>query len=112
MQKVAYRLLKFSSKWRYAMRLSTALTLIGLASASLGMAINATPARAGVCEDLWVQRNSIYKSYGYCFKTAKAKNYFGNAGCAYNNAANIPMSRGDKQSVLAIKKREKALGCL
>ncbi len=94
------------------MRLPTVLTLIGVASVGLGLAISATPARAGVCEDLWVQRNSIYKAYGYCFKTAKAINYFGNAGCAYDNAARIPMSRADKQTVLAIKKREKALGCL
>jgi len=94
------------------MRLSTVLTLICLASAGLGLAMSATPAKAGVCQDLWVQRNSIYKAYGYCFKTAKAINYFGNAGCVYDNEASIPMSRADKQAVLAIKKREKALGCL
>ena len=94
------------------MRSSTALTLIGLASAGLGLAMSATPAKAGVCEDLWVQRNSIYKAYGYCFKTAKAINYFGNAGCVYDNEASIPMSRADKQTVLTIKKREKVLGCL
>lgn len=94
------------------MRLSTVLTLICLASAGLGLAMSATTAKAGVCQDLWVQRNSIYKAYGYCFKTAKAINYFGNAGCVYDNEASIPMSRADKQAVLAIKKREKALGCL
>jgi len=94
------------------MRVSTTLTLIGLIGVGLGLTLEVTPARAGVCEDLWVQRNSLYKSYGYCFKTAKAINYFGNAGCIYDNAASIPMSRADKQTVLAIKKREKALGCL
>ena len=94
------------------MRSSTVLTLIGLASAGLGLTMLATPAKAGVCQDLWVQRNSIYKAYGYCFKTAKAINYFGNAGCVYDNEASIPMSRADKQAVLAIKKRERALGCL
>jgi hypothetical protein len=96
----------------YDMRFSTAAALIGLASVGLGLAMIATPAKAGVCEDLWVQRNSIYKAYGYCFKTAKAINYFGNAGCVYDNAGSIPMSRADRQTILAIKKREKALGCL
>ena len=93
------------------MRFLTALTSIGLISLGLGLTLEVTPAKAGVCEDLWIQRNSIYKSYGYCFKTAKAINYFGNAGCVYDDAASIPMSRADKQTVLAIKKREKALGC-
>lgn len=83
-----------------------------MVSVGLGLSIEVTPARAGVCQDLWVRRNSIYKFYGYCFKTAKAINHFGNAGCLYDNAASIPMSRADKQTVLVIKKREKALGCL
>ena len=47
-------------------------------------------ARANICDDLWVQRNSIYKAYGYCFKTPKAINYFGNAGCQYDNEGDIP----------------------
>lgn len=91
---------------------STTAVLIGLASVGLGLAMNPAPAKAGICEDLWVQRNSIYKSYGYCFKTAKAIKYFGNAGCIYRDAAKIPMARADQQTILAIKKREKALGCL
>ena len=33
----------------------------------------ATPALAqGICQSLWVERNSIYKDAGYCFKTARA----------------------------------------
>ena len=82
---------------------------VSVAAAGLAMA---TPARAGVCLDLWVERNSIYKAYGYCFKTRKAINYFGNAGCIYDNAADVPMSRSDKRRVLSLKRREKQLGCL
>lgn len=89
------------------MRLSTVVVSVGLGNVGLGLAMNATPAKAGVCEDLWVQRNSIYKAYGYCFKTAKAINYFDNAGCIYKDAAKIPLSRADQQTILNIKKRER-----
>lgn len=94
------------------MRSSVVLMLIGLASAGIGVLAASAPARADVCFDLWVERNSIYKAYGYCFKTQKAINYFGNAGCTYDNEGSIPMSRPDKNTVLAIKKREQTLGCL
>jgi hypothetical protein len=94
------------------MRASTVLTSIGLAGAFFGVLAAVTPARADICFDLWVQRNSIYKAYGYCFKTPKAIAYFGNAGCMYDNEGDIPMSRADRNTVLAIKKRERALGCL
>jgi YARHG domain len=33
------------------------------------------------CHDLWVMRNQVYKDHGYCFKTEKARTYFGNGGC-------------------------------
>ena len=94
------------------MRAPTALMVIGLVGVGFSLAAGSTPARADICFDLWVQRNSIYKAYGYCFKTAKAINYFGNAGCIYDNEGSIPMSRADKSTVLAIKKREQNLGCL
>jgi hypothetical protein len=94
------------------MRSATALAAIGLAGACLGLAASVAPARADVCFDLWVQRNSIYKAYGYCFKTPRAISYFGNAGCQYDYEGDIPMSRTDRNTVAAIKKRERALGCL
>jgi hypothetical protein len=94
------------------MRASTVLASIGLTGAFFGVVVAASPARADVCFDLWVQRNSIYKAYGYCFKTPKAINYFGNAGCTYDYEGDIPFSHADKATVLAIKKRERALGCL
>ena len=97
---------------RVLMRSPRLLLLIGLASAGIFVVAASVPARADVCFDLWVERNSIYKAYGYCFKTQKAINYFGNAGCTYDNEGRIPMSRADKNTVLAIKKREQNLGCL
>jgi hypothetical protein len=83
--------------------------LVGLVVAGVAVSV---PANAGVCFDLWVARNSIYKAYGYCFKTSKAINYFGKAGCLYDNAAAVLISGPDKRRELAIKKREKQLGCL
>ena len=97
---------------RALLRSPTLLMLVGLVSAGIGLAAGIVPARADICFDLWVERNSIYKAYGYCFKTAKAINYFGNAGCVYDNEGSIPMSRADKNTVLAIKKKEQNLGCL
>jgi hypothetical protein len=94
------------------MRASMALATIGLACGFFAMLAVATPARADACFDLWVARNSIYKAYGYCFKTPKAIAYFGNAGCMYDNEGDIPMSRADRNRVLAIKRQERALGCL
>jgi YARHG domain-containing protein len=91
---------------------SSMLLSIGFASALFGVLSATTPARANVCDDLWVQRNSIYKEYGYCFKTPRAIGYFGNAGCQYDNEGDIPLSRADRSLVLAIKHKEKSLGCL
>ena len=94
------------------MRSRNILMVMGFVGAAVaGLAMSA-PAYAGVCSDLWVQRNAIYKANGYCFKTRKAINYFGNAGCLYDNAGTMPMSGADKSRVLALKKREKQLGCL
>ena len=94
------------------MRSSMLLVSIGFASALFGMLAATAPARADICHDLWVQRNSIYKEYGYCFKTPKAIGYFGNAGCQYDSEGAIPLSHADMSLILAIKHKEKSLGCL
>jgi hypothetical protein len=94
------------------MRSPKILIVMGFVSAAVAALAMSTPARAGVGLDVWVERNAIYQAYGYCFKTRKAINYFGNAGCIYDNAADVPMSRSDKRRVLSLKRREKQLGCL
>jgi hypothetical protein len=71
----------------------------------------AAPASAQSCGDLWVARNSIFKEYGYCFKTARAIRHFGNAGCQYDREGDLPMSRGDRARVDQIVRRERAQGC-
>jgi hypothetical protein len=80
---------------------------LGLAYAGL----DGPAAQAQSCQELWVARNSIYKEYGYCFKTARAIRHFGNAGCQYDNERDLPMSRADRAEVDRIVRRERALGC-
>ena len=72
----------------------------------------AAPAPAqGICQSLWVERNSIYKDAGYCFKTARAINYFGNAGCRYDVEAAIPLSPVERARIEQILSMERAGGC-
>ena len=72
----------------------------------------ATPALAqGICQSLWVERNSIYKDAGYCFKTQRAIRYFGNAGCSYDSEGSIPMSYSQRARVQEILALERANGC-
>jgi hypothetical protein len=68
-------------------------------------------AQAQSCEELWVARNSIFKAYGYCFKTSRAIRYFGNAGCQYDREGDLPMSRRDRARVNDIVRAERAYGC-
>ena len=72
----------------------------------------ATPALAqGICQSLWVERNSIYKDAGYCFKTARAINYFGNNGCRYDVEAALPLSYSQRARIQEVLSLERANGC-
>jgi hypothetical protein len=86
-------------------------TIVGLALAVAGTTAIATSARAESCQALWVERNSYYKNAGYCFKTARAISYFGNAGCRYDNEANVPLSGGVRARIDQIVRMERAQGC-
>ena len=74
-------------------------------------ALDISAAQAQSCQELWVARNSIFKAYGYCFKTARAIRYFGNAGCQYDDERDLPMSRAERAEVDRVVRRERALGC-
>ncbi|MDC7788103.1 YARHG domain-containing protein [Rhodoplanes sp. TEM] len=65
----------------------------------------------GACEQLWVERNSIFKARGYCFKTRRAISYFGNAGCVYDNENAVPLSPGERARVAQIRAMERQYGC-
>jgi YARHG domain len=86
-----------------------------LAVAAAAAVVGAVPltsvAHAQSCQSLWVERNSYYKEAGYCFKTARAISYFGNAGCRYDNEASVPLSRGIRNRIAEITRLERAMGC-
>ncbi|TGD98062.1 YARHG domain-containing protein [Methylobacterium nonmethylotrophicum] len=63
------------------------------------------------CDEFWYQRNMIYKEAGYCFKTARAIRNFGNAGCRYDDAADLPLSARDRAEVASIRSMERAMNC-
>ncbi len=91
------------------MRMTWAMAAVLLAAVIWGEA--AAPALAQSCEALWIERNSIYKRAGYCFKTPRAISYFGNAGCRYDVEAALPLSRGQRARIAQIVRAERALGC-
>ena len=63
------------------------------------------------CQPLWEVRNWIYKENGYCFHTSKAIAAFGNAGCKYDDAADVPLNAAERHNVATIKKAEAKKGC-
>jgi hypothetical protein len=63
------------------------------------------------CETLWILRNSIYKDHKYCFKTSRAINWFGNAGCLYDDVADVPLPKVQRGNISRIKQVEAAKGC-
>ena len=65
-------------------------------------------ASACACFNLWVARNQIYKDNGYCFKTKKARDYFGNDGCWTSNPK---LSPSDWAKVKRIRRQERYKGC-
>lgn len=79
-----------------------------IAGAILTTAASAAQAQ---CQRLWVERNSIYRDAGYCFKTDRAIRYFGNAGCAYDNEGALPLSGWQRQRIAQILADERANGC-
>ena len=71
-------------------------------------------AKAEECEQLWVKRNSYYKSHGYCFQTQHAIEHFGNTGCTYNDQDYVyqqVFSNDERAQVQNIRNDERAHGC-
>jgi hypothetical protein len=113
------------------MRSTTLFLSIGLISGAIGV-MTAQPANANCyelvgctykdyfkssdllqlgCQPLWEVRNTIYKENGYCFHTSKAIKAFGNAGCKYDDAGDVPLHAAERYNVKAIKKAEAKKGC-
>lgn len=63
------------------------------------------------CDELWSERNAIYKEAGYCFRTRRAINAFGNAGCRYDDMNEVPLSSNARRDVADIQAWERRRGC-
>ena len=61
--------------------------------------------------DLWLSRNQIYKNAGYCFKTSRAIETFGNAGCTIDDIGDVPLSANQRREIEDIVAEERGLGC-
>ena len=80
-------------------------------AAAVALEAAATRSYAQDCQTLWVERNSYYKQAGYCFKTARAISYFGNAGCLYDNENAVPLPRQVRARIDQIVRLERAYRC-
>jgi hypothetical protein len=63
------------------------------------------------CDDLWYQRNAIFKAAGYCFKLPRAIQTYGNAGCRFDNEVGVPLSDKQRELINQIKSAEAARNC-
>jgi hypothetical protein len=88
--------------------LSTAVTML-LAAATLGM--TASVASAQACQEWWEERNGYYADAGYCFKTRRAIQHFGNQSCRYNNEASVPLTRQQRARIAQLTALERRNGC-
>jgi hypothetical protein len=88
-----------------------ALVAVGGAVSTPASAMPADAAYVVSCQDIWVMRNQIYKDNGYCFKTKKARNYFGNGGCWVDDEGDVSLSSKETKLVLKYKHWESVKGC-
>jgi hypothetical protein len=70
------------------------------------------PANAENCNELWLQRNAIFKQAGYCFKLSRAISVFGNAGCKYDDLRDVPLSDKGRNEIDRLARSETILGCI
>ncbi|WDR06740.1 YARHG domain-containing protein [Devosia rhodophyticola] len=63
------------------------------------------------CQVLWELRNSMYHQNGYCFKTQRGINSFGNEGCYISDQAGVSLNAYERANIGLIVATEKAKGC-
>ncbi|HVC54151.1 MAG TPA: YARHG domain-containing protein [Stellaceae bacterium] len=87
------------------------LAAIALCLCGATAIVSAGTAYAQSCDQFWYQRNEIYKSAGYCFKTQRAISTFGNAGCMYDVDAAVPLSPAERERIAYLVHLEQRYGC-
>ena len=63
------------------------------------------------CSYLWKERNQIYKNHGYCFKTSRAINAFGNSGCSHDDVDDVPLANWERGYIRMLQKAERQKHC-
>jgi len=63
------------------------------------------------CGELWMLRNSAYHENGYCFRSARGRRTFSNAGCTFKRVQDVPLSRTERANIKRIVEVEKRRGC-
>ncbi|HEX2334866.1 MAG TPA: YARHG domain-containing protein [Hyphomicrobiaceae bacterium] len=84
---------------------------MGVAMIIVAISLAASPAFAQTCQQLWTERNQYYKNHGYCFKTPRAIDYFGNGGCYINDENAVPLTPAERARIAQIVQQERAMGC-
>ena len=82
-----------------------------IAAGALLLPVVATGASAQSCAEAWYQRNVLYKNAGYCFRTKRGIDAFGNACCQYDRVEDVPLSRTDRAAIGDIAEFERRHGC-
>lgn len=63
------------------------------------------------CDQLWTVRNGIFAARGYCFRTDRGKDEFGNEGCTYDDQDRVPLNDYERANITVIQAIEKRHGC-
>ena len=74
-------------------------------------AIDESQAEQLGCEQLWTARNGIYHARGYCFKTERGRQEFGNENCSFDDEAQVPLNDYERANVKLIRTIEQRRGC-
>jgi hypothetical protein len=63
------------------------------------------------CDFLWEMRNGIVAEHGYCFRSARGKETFGNEGCRYREAESMPLNWIEWANIATIRRAERLKSC-
>jgi hypothetical protein len=85
---------------------------VALCAAGLFSSVSASYAQNQArCDAYWVERNTILKTYHYCFRSPRAAFHFGNAGCLYDRVAAAPLPPFERNRLTEIRAMETGLRC-
>ena len=83
----------------------------GLGRCGTGVSRQRPGLRGQDCEALWFEHNTYYKQAGYCFRTRRAIQSFGNAGCCIHDEARIRFAPHIRRRIDELLQLERVLGC-